>query len=146
MKRFLPFIIFFALVTSAYSQVTIELWTAKWCSYCPASKKVAKELEDKGYKVTYKDFDSNKTEAEEKGISVLPTAIVRLKEVDYLKLVGDEITVQRIVDIPVPGPDVPSPDEPKEPDFYLTNEQVKGVILEKPRIFRKLQSRSFRGW
>jgi thiol-disulfide isomerase/thioredoxin len=141
MRRFLAVIIFFAMVTSAYSQVTIELWTAKWCSYCPAAKLVAKSLEDKGYQVTYKDFDTNRKEADEKGVSVLPTAIVRLKDVDYLKLVGGEFTEKRITDIPVPAPVPDEPKKPKKPDYYLTGENV-----EVPRIFRKLPSRSFRRW
>lgn len=116
----------FLLLTSAVfanSHVTMELWTARWCRACPAAKKTAKTLEDKGYKVTYKDFDKNRKEADEKGISVLPTVIVKVNDKVYLKLVGPEFTVERIEDIPVPEDRQPKP-EPKKPDYYLT--KVKG--------------------
>ena len=127
MRHIFLIFVFFALAVPAYAEstVSIELWTAQWCSECPAAKKVAKELEDKGYKVEYKDFDKNKDEADKKGISVLPTAIIIVNEVTYLKLVGSEFTVQRIVEIPVSEPDEPEPDkpEPYEPDYNLTEER-----------------------
>lgn len=132
MKRFLTTcIVFFVLVGSAFanSHVTLELWTARWCRSCPAAKKTAKNLEEKGYKVTYKNFDDNRKEADEKGISVLPTVIVSVDGKVYLKLVGLEFTVERIEDIPVPENPEPVPEpapepEPEKPDYYLT--KVRG--------------------
>ena len=94
------------------SAYTVELWTASWCSQCPAYKaKVQPALLKLGYKVVIKDFDKDSEELLD--LRTVPAVCIHYKGESITVMIAP--TVAKIEAFVKKHMDE-NPEEPKEPE------------------------------
>jgi hypothetical protein len=98
------------------SAYTVTIWTAGWCSKCPAYKaRVQPALLKLGYTVVVKDWDKNSDERPQ--LRAVPAVCIHYKgEMIYLKVVATVAEIDAFVEKHMP--DTPDGPEDDPGDLY----------------------------